>query len=318
MIEGIPRISVYIITYNQEDVIDRTLNSILCQKDYVYEICVSDDCSTDRTWKILNDYSIKYPGLFKLHRNEKNLGIFENTENVWTMPTGDIVYDLAGDDTVNDGWFKSVVEYIISRGIDYKRELFCIYGDYQRIYPNGDKCRNYNSVILRTNESALRLSIRQLISSRATCYSINILRRFRNYSVGRSHIVEDIQDRQLQIYSQYNYYIPVLGNTYFAKRGISVHMTDEMIDERLQIIPFTLSRLADLGIHLSSKDIYFCKYRQAIKTWSYQKKLLFLFKAIWFWCLSFDVRLSISKTKFKELWFAIIRRLPHNEPYDFK
>ena len=51
-----PRFSVIIITYNQEDVIARTLESLLSQ-EHLYEICVSDDCSSDRTWEILNEYS---------------------------------------------------------------------------------------------------------------------------------------------------------------------------------------------------------------------------------------------------------------------
>ena len=92
MIEGIPRISVLVITYNQEDVISRAIDSLLLQRDYIYEICVSDDCSKDRTWDILQDYSAKHPGLFVLNRNDPNVGIFENIEKTWTMPTGDIIY----------------------------------------------------------------------------------------------------------------------------------------------------------------------------------------------------------------------------------
>ena len=138
MLPGIPRISVKIITYNQEVLIRRAIDSILPQLDYVYEICISDDCSQDGTWAVLEEYSQKYPGLFKLSRNEVNVGIFENIERSRALPTGDIVYTLAGDDECGDGWFKAVVEYINAHHIDYKNELFCIYGDYECHYPNGD------------------------------------------------------------------------------------------------------------------------------------------------------------------------------------
>ena len=138
MIDGIPRISVLVITYRQENLIGRTLDSLLIQKDYLYEICVSDDCSPDNTWGVLQDYHKRYPDIIKLHRNNPNVGIFKNIECTWTMPTGDVINQIAGDDTTPDGWYKTVVEYILNSNIDYKNELFCIYGDYKAVYPSGD------------------------------------------------------------------------------------------------------------------------------------------------------------------------------------
>ncbi|MBQ0090650.1 MAG: glycosyltransferase, partial [Prevotellaceae bacterium] len=64
MIEGIPRLSVLIITYKQEELIKRAIYSLLAKKDYIYEICVSDDCSPDGTWEVLQEYDRLYPGLF--------------------------------------------------------------------------------------------------------------------------------------------------------------------------------------------------------------------------------------------------------------
>ena len=138
MIKGIPKISVIVITYKQEELIKRAINSLLSQKDYIYEICVSDDCSPDHTWDVLQEYDKQYPGLFVLNRNEPNVGIFENIERTWSMPTGDIIYRLAGDDECGEDWFKTVVDFIQENRIDYKSELFCIYGNYKNVYPNGD------------------------------------------------------------------------------------------------------------------------------------------------------------------------------------
>ena len=56
-----PRISVVIITYKQQDLISRAIDSVLCQKEYgLKEIVISDDCSPDNTWSVLNNYSNKY------------------------------------------------------------------------------------------------------------------------------------------------------------------------------------------------------------------------------------------------------------------
>ena len=130
---------------------------MLSQKDYIYEICVSDDCSPDRTWEVLQEYDRQYPGLFKLHQNHPNVGIFENIEYTWTMPTGDIIYQLSGDDECGKGWFKTVIEFIQNNNINYKEELFCIYGDYQAIYPNGDS-------FIRRKVSCMNISMISAIS----------------------------------------------------------------------------------------------------------------------------------------------------------
>lgn len=310
MIEGIPRITVYIITYNQEKVIDRTLESVLNQIDYVYEICVSDDYSTDRTWDILQEYDKRYPGLFKLNRNNPNLGIFENTEKVWTMPTGNVVYDLAGDDSVGDGWFKTIVEFIQQNNIDYKNELFCIYGDYKCIYPNGDSIVHKHGAVAKYND-VFRLALRGVINGRGCCYSKRVLDKFQKVSQGRSHIAENAQDRQLQIFSEKNYYIPQVGNVYYSSIGISVHLTEELKKERMQIWPYSIKCFKELGVDLNKKDLLFIEHRIAYQEyihWGNKKSALF---SIWYYLRSFDWRIFRASDSIRGLVFAVRRRLPH-------
>lgn len=309
MIEGIPRISVYIISYNQEHVIRRTLDSIISQIDYVYEVCVSDDHSTDKTWDILNEYSKRYPGLFKLHRNEINLGIFENTEKVWTMPTGDIVYDLAGDDECGEGWFKTVMEYIQNNNIDYKNELFCIYGDFTAVYPNGDSIKYSNDFVKKHNP--LKLALRGLISNRSACFSINVLKKFINVSQGRSNIAEDAQDRQLQLFSEKNYYIPAIGNIYNAKVGVSIHIDQSVFEERAQIYQYSINFLKSQGVvfdmedekHLNRLSIYGMMEKPDHTIWD-------IIKAFFG---SYEKKYGLRSLKIRNLMFAVVRRLPHKK-----
>lgn len=317
MLEGIPRISVYMITYNQDDVIDRTLGSILNQIDYVYEICVSDDCSTDRTWDILNEYASKYPGLFKLNRNSPNLGIFENTEKVWTMPTGDILYDLAGDDSVEEGWFKTVVEYIKDNNINIERELFCIYGDYKCVYPNGDSIVYSHSAIQRKPNNSLRLSLRGIICGRGCCFSKRILERFEKVSCGRSHKVEHAQDRQLQMYAEKNYYIPQVANIYYANIGVSTKVqSEETYQDRLEIWPFTIRFLNSKNIKVHSKDMSFGKYNIAVKRFRYKPSLVRFIIMVYYYIISRDLSLPLGNG-LKHFCFALARRIPHTRPIHF-
>lgn len=311
MIDGIPRISVYVVTYNQEDVIDRTLSSILSQLDYVYEICVSDDNSTDHTWDILLSYSKKYPGLFKLNRNNPNLGIFENTEKVWTMPTGDIVHDLAGDDCVGEGWFKTVVDYIQKNSIDYKNELFCIYGNYKCIYPNGDSFVFKNNIVEKYD--AFSSSLRGYLCIRSACFSIKVLRQFKNVSQGRSHIAENAQDRQLQIYSKKNYYINKIGNIYYTNIGVSAHETDAIRLERSLIMPYTKKALGLLGVNFTKSDLAYMKYVEL----GYQKGIINTLKRCFFYIEGLKMYQLFNLNMIKRVCFAFIRRIPHNKPISF-
>lgn len=312
-----PKISVYIITYNQEEVIERTLGSILSQRDYVYEICVSDDHSTDRTWDILLDYKNKYPGLFKLNRNNPNLGIFKNTEKVWSMTSGDVVYDLAGDDSVGEGWFKTVIEFIKKNNIDYKNELFCIYGDYKCIYPNGDVLNYSQKAIQKQPHNALRLALRGIIGGRGCCFSKNVLNKFEIVSSGRSHKVEQVQDRQLQIHAIKNYYIPYNANIYYSGIGISTKIqNEEVYNDRLEIWPYTLEYLENKGIKLPFVDYNYGKYNIAIKKFLHHKSLINLMKVCFYYIISYDPRLP-NYFGLKYYLFAILRRMPHKKAIVF-
>lgn len=320
MIEGIPRISITIICYKQEELIKRAINSLLAQKDYIYEICVSDDCSPDCTWEVLQDYSAKYPGLFILNRNEPNTGIFENVEKTWEMPTGDIVYSMAGDDEAGEGWFKKVIDYIQKNNIDYKNELFCIYGDFSIIYPNGDKLLFQSNSSVLKDIHPLNLALRGELCNRSTCYSKKILDKFIKCSKGRSYIAENAQDRQLQVIAQKNYYIPAEGNKYYAHIGVSTGMRSNntiLKDRELDRI-YTREVLEKLGYEFSKKDLYILK-RDTEKRKVYRKgKLIQYPKILYYSILGFNWRASFNLHFVKIAVFAILRRLPHKSPITLK
>lgn len=92
-------LSVHLITYNNENYIDETLQSILKQKvDFDYEIVIGDDCSSDNTLNIINIYKEKHPNLFKVFKNESQLGILKNFKTTLDKCIGEYVFDIAGDD----------------------------------------------------------------------------------------------------------------------------------------------------------------------------------------------------------------------------
>lgn len=93
-----PLVSVIVLTYNQEDWIRTTLDSILSQKTKCsYEIIIGEDFSPDNTRKICQEYVDKYENVL-LTEQDSNLGVVGNFANCLKQCTGKYIMVCAGDD----------------------------------------------------------------------------------------------------------------------------------------------------------------------------------------------------------------------------
>jgi glycosyltransferase involved in cell wall biosynthesis len=93
------KLSVLMITYNHEHYIRQALDSVLAQDvDFDYEIVVGEDCSTDSTRQILQEYERNHPAKFRLLLREKNMGAIRNFFSVLEACRGQYVALLEGDD----------------------------------------------------------------------------------------------------------------------------------------------------------------------------------------------------------------------------
>lgn len=110
------KISVAVITYNQQDTIRQTIDSILMQKgDFRLDLVIGEDCGTDNTLEICKQYAIKYPGVVKVLPNTHNLGIMANYARTIKACTGDFVADIAGDDYyVDEHALEKQMTYILA------------------------------------------------------------------------------------------------------------------------------------------------------------------------------------------------------------
>lgn len=90
------KISIAIATYNGEKYLREQLESLYSQTMSPDEIIVVDDCSTDNTITILEEYHQRY-GL-KYYVNEKNLGVNKNFEKAILLCNGDYIALCDQDD----------------------------------------------------------------------------------------------------------------------------------------------------------------------------------------------------------------------------
>ncbi len=93
-----PKVTVCVVTYNQEQYITSCLQSIVEQKtDFDFEVIVSDDCSTDRTREFLKEFSNKYP-FIQLILRDKNIGALANFVDTHQRARGRYISHIDGDD----------------------------------------------------------------------------------------------------------------------------------------------------------------------------------------------------------------------------
>lgn len=94
-------VSFILLAFNQENFIKEAISSILNQEWPSLEIIVSDDCSTDSTWTIIEKTVSEYKGKHTVvcNRNQNNLGIAQHFNKMFfEFCHGDIILTADGDD----------------------------------------------------------------------------------------------------------------------------------------------------------------------------------------------------------------------------
>jgi glycosyltransferase involved in cell wall biosynthesis len=95
-----PTITFAIFTFNQEKFVKSSVAAAFQQTYQPLEIILSDDCSSDRTFEILQELADAYKGPHKVivRKNNKNVGTYEHVMNVAEIAAGDLLVLSAGDD----------------------------------------------------------------------------------------------------------------------------------------------------------------------------------------------------------------------------
>lgn len=101
------KITIGILTYNHEKFIAKCVKSVLALEYENLEIIISDDCSKDNTFKIVQDIVDKSQSSHHiiLNRNEVNLGLAGNfNKTFYELATGDFLITLGGDDAIKEDY----------------------------------------------------------------------------------------------------------------------------------------------------------------------------------------------------------------------
>ena len=102
-----PKVSVVLITYNQQDYVGKTIESVLNQSYQNFEIIIADDSSTDETAKVIKTYKDKR---IKYVKTDYNIGLNGNLNLAVSKASCDIVAWIDGGDILRKNYLERIVE----------------------------------------------------------------------------------------------------------------------------------------------------------------------------------------------------------------
>ncbi len=144
------QVSVCLITYNHSAYIREAIESVLMQQvNFSWEIIIADDCSTDDTRTIIEEYRTKYPQLIKTLFQPHNVGGGKNFVDLLNAANGKYIAYLEGDDYWIDK-HKLQKQYVY---MERNSNISLCYHQSNRVYTkltpwalkNQDKGPNYTS-----------------------------------------------------------------------------------------------------------------------------------------------------------------------------
>lgn len=96
-------VSIVCIAYNHEPYLRKALDGFLMQKTtFLFEIILAEDCSTDGTRAICEEYAAKYPDTIRYIWSEHNVGAVENEARAIRAAKGKYIALCEGDDYWTD------------------------------------------------------------------------------------------------------------------------------------------------------------------------------------------------------------------------
>jgi glycosyltransferase involved in cell wall biosynthesis len=126
-----PLVTFVLYAYNQEACIAKAVASAFSQTYSPLEIILSDDCSSDRTFELMQGAAAEYKGphAVVLNRNDRNFSIGDHVNAVARLISGSFVVMAGGDDV-------SVPERthrLVRRWLDLSRPTVVMYSDFAPI-----------------------------------------------------------------------------------------------------------------------------------------------------------------------------------------
>ena len=108
-----PKVSIIVPVYNEEEYVSTCLLSLINQTLDDIEIILIDDNSTDNSLNILLDYAKKYPNI-KVYHNEKNIGQGASRNRGLSLATGEYIGFVDSDDYIRNTMYEDMYKAVLN------------------------------------------------------------------------------------------------------------------------------------------------------------------------------------------------------------
>ena len=282
----IPLISVFILTYNQEQYIGQAIESILNQKiTFKVQLVIGEDCSTDATYAICEDYALTYPDKIKLLPSlGKNIGLLANYRRTLKECDGTYIAICDGDDYWTD-------DLKLQKQVDFlenNQDYTIVYTAVDRLFEDETQA-TYSYVPPVTN-----LGFGQLIENNFI-HSVTVL--FKNLPIPQEPIPTWLINFPFGDWQTYLWTIRHGGKIHFLKEVTAVYrmnigVTSKVITKNSDFMLVLVAILEELG-----RDSNFNNRRDYIRSSILNKKR--------------DVIASLNREKqYRSAFLYFIRTLP--------
>jgi glycosyltransferase involved in cell wall biosynthesis len=113
-----PKVSIIVPNFNHEEFLRTRLESIYNQTYKNFEVILLDDCSTDQSVKLLQEYASRYSKITRYCFNRINSGqVFQQWKRGLELATGDLVWIAESDDYCSNNLLDELVKFFTNQAV---------------------------------------------------------------------------------------------------------------------------------------------------------------------------------------------------------
>lgn len=245
---GNMKISIITASYNYENYIKETVQSVLSQTYNDWEMIIVDDCSTDNSIDVIKSYN---DDRIKLFVNEKNLGLKETLKRGIKEASSDWIVFLESDDVLAPDYLAKKVE--IAQKYNDINLIFndCeFFGDEERVKAFEHALKKTRSLL--QNQSYPKKMFYDF-------YQSNKIFTFSSVMAKRSHLLKVNFNPKLDYLIDWHLWIQLssLGKFYYLPEKLTKWRLpkNSYINSSTYKSPFDLQAASYIEVFKSKKDI---------------------------------------------------------------
>jgi len=284
-------VTVICSSYNHQKFVKESLQSILNQTYKNIQIIVVDDCSTDNSVEVIEQFTKKHPEIIFI-KNKTNLGLTKSVTNAMNYVKGAFFIDLAADDILLPNCIETQLNTFKNSRF---KNLAMVYGNAELITEEG----NHSSYYFDVNESLKCKTKRpsgdiysNVISSETTICSVS--------AMYNKSIFDKLNGYDTTLsYEDLDFWIR-------ASRDYNIEFIDEVVMQK-RIVPNSLQTTLHTKHNKNSYSTYII-LRKAYKLNKNQKEHLALSKRVNFEILN-SYRTSNYLLMLKNMYLRLLIEL---------